>query len=222
MLKRTVISQLTFGGCCLALMFSVLSVSALAQSSSRTVEQPAQNLGFEDLLTRNTAPRISTRPVVMISNGSVIPATGTLLIRDRDSVYAEMHTNGLAPGAVVTFWLAIFNYPSNCATNPCTPADFANPAVQGSVVNGGGKIIGADGAATYGTFRTIGDTTGVGPLGVGLGLLNPFGAEIHLVTRQHGAAILSDPAALAQQLSSFNGGCPPNTCTNVQASPHLP
>jgi hypothetical protein len=221
MLKRTVISQLTFGGCCLALMVSMLSASALAQSS-RTTEQPEQNLGFEDLFSRNTAPRISTRPVAMISDGSVIPATGTLLIRNRDSVYAEMHTHGLTPGTVVTFWLGIFNYPINCATSPCTPADFANPAVQGSVVNGGGKIIGADGTATYGTFRAIGDTTGVGPLGVGLGLLNPFGAEIHLVTRQHGAAILNDPAALAQQLSQFNGGCPPNTCSNVQASPHQP
>jgi hypothetical protein len=145
-----------------------------------------------------------------------------MLVRTRDNVFATMHTSGLTPGTAVTFWFAFFNNPENCATRPCTAADFANPAVQGSVANAGGKIIGADGAATFGAFRTVGDTTGVFPgLGVGLGLLNPLRAEIHLVTRTHGPA-LNDPVVLGQQLSTFNGGCPPNTCANIQASIHQP
>jgi hypothetical protein len=120
-------------------------------------------------------------------------------------------------------WWVFFNNPHNCATSPCTPADLANPAVQGSVASAGGKIIGADGTATYGAFRATGDTTGVFPgLGTGEGLLAPLRAEIHLVTRSHGPAILSDPVVLGQQLSLFNGGCPPNTCANLQASIHQP
>src|SRR5215471_2346462 len=116
MLKRTAINQLTLGGCCLALVLSMLSTSARCQSNARTIAQPEQNLGLDDIFTRNTEPRISTRPVVLTADGSVIPATGTLLIRNRDNVYAEMHTRGLTPGTVTTFWLAIFNYPINCAT----------------------------------------------------------------------------------------------------------
>jgi hypothetical protein len=52
-------------------------------------------------------------------------------------------------------------------------------------------------------------------------LLNAKRAEIHLVVRSHGPAS-ADPAVLQQQLTTFNGGCPPNTCMNVQAAPHLP
>jgi hypothetical protein len=65
--------------------------------------------------------------------------------------------------------------------------------------------------------------TGVFPgIGTAEGLLNPLRAEIHLVTRSHGSAFLNDPVMLNQQLNLFNGGCPPNTCVNLQASIHRP
>jgi hypothetical protein len=50
---------------------------------------------------------------------------------------------------------------------------------MGSRVNFGGRLIGMDGAATYGAFL-VGDTTTAfdGP-----GLLDPKHAEIHLVVR---------------------------------------
>jgi len=177
-----------------------------------------QDFGFPWWRT-NPDPRISIRPVLLLSDQSVAPRAGTMLVRTRDNVFATIHTAGLAPGTVVTAWFGIFNNPHNCATRPCTPADFSNPAVQGSRVNFGGQIIGADGSATFGAFRTVGDTTGAfdGP-----GLLDPLRAEIHLVTRSHGSAIMNDPEMLKQQLSILNGGCPPNTCANIQASIHQP
>ena len=93
-----------------------------------------------------------------------------------------------------------------------TPADFANPAVNGTLLNTGGRIIGADGAATYGAFRAVGDVTGARPgVGTGNGLVDTKRAEIHIVVRSHGPALLGDPAALAEQLNLFFGGCPPNT-----------
>ena len=50
-----------------------------------------------------------------------------------------------------------------CAAMLCAtiwePADLSNPSVQGSVASAGGKMIGLDGTATYGAFRTTGDTT---------------------------------------------------------------
>jgi hypothetical protein len=168
-------------------------------------------------------PRISFSPVLNFSTLAVLPGTGTLLVRNRDSVFATVHTTGLTPGTAVTLWFAIFNNPQNCAAQPCTPADLANPAVRGSVASAGGKIIGPDGAATFGAFRAVGDTTGVfSGMGTAEGLLDALKAEIHLVARNHGPALLNEPVTLNQQLTLFNGGCPPNACANVQASIHKP
>lgn len=196
---------------------------------------PAQTLVFEpagqEAQAQSTGqwwlpspdPKTSFSPVLNFTDLTVVPATGTMLVRKRDSVFATMNTAGLTPGTAVTMWWVFFNNPQNCATRLCKPADLANPAVQGTVASAGGKIIGADGTAAYGAFRAIGDTTGVFPgLGTGQGLLDPLRAEIHLVTRSHGPALLSDPVLLGQQLSLFNGGCPPNTCVNLQASIHQP
>ncbi len=225
MSKKTIIRRLTLFGCCLALASLVTASLVLGQSASETTtpaEQEAQTQSANQWWRPNPDPRISFRPVLNFSNHTVVPATGTILVRNRDNVYATMHTSGLTPGTVVTFWWAFFNNPHNCATRPCTPADLSNSSVQGSVANGGGKIIGADGTATYGAFRTVGDTTGVFPsIGTAQGLLDPLRAEIHLVTRTHGPAI-NDATMLGQQLSLFNGGCPPNTCANLQASIHQP
>jgi len=218
MTKKTIISRIALFGCCLALAVWMTPASISGQSPKET-EQPAaaQDFGFP-WWRPNPEPRITTRPVMVISDGSVVRG-GTILVRTRDNVFATIHTSGLPAGAAITAWFGIFNNPENCATRPCTAADFSNPAVQGSRVNIGGQIIGADGAATFGAFRTVGDTTGAfdGP-----GLLNPLRAEIHLVTRTHGPATLGDPVMLGQQFSMMFGGCPPNTCVNLQASIHQP
>ena len=222
MTKKTIISRLTLLGCCLGLAVWMTPAFTRGQSQIETEQAAAdQNLGNQ-WWRPNPDPRISIRPVLNFSDHSVVPATGTTLVRTRDNVFATMHTSGLTPGTAVTFWWAFFNNPHNCATRPCTPADLSNPAVAGSVANGGGKIIGIDGTATYGAFRRVGDTTGVFPgLGTAQGLLDPLRAEIHLVTRTHGPA-LNDATMLGQQLSLFNGGCPPNACANLQASIHQP
>jgi hypothetical protein len=165
----------------------------------------------------NSSEKISIRPVRVMATGLIQPAAGSQLTRDRDAIFAILNTKGLNPGWVYTAWFGIFNNPSECATRPCSAADFMNPAVQGSRVNFGGRIIGPDGAATYGAFLGVGDTTSAfdGP-----GLLDPKHAEIHLVVRSHGPALMG--AMLTEQLSLFNGGCPPNMCMNVQSSVHAP
>ncbi|MCI0421262.1 MAG: hypothetical protein L0312_18890 [Acidobacteria bacterium] len=228
-MKKHVLSRLTLVVCFLSIVTMLVTWMPAQPATGQEGQQEGQEaLAQSDLELRSLksllrGPNISIRPVIAVSNGSVVPGTGTILVRTRDDVFATMHTSGLTSGTAVTFWWGFFNNPRHCATRPCTAADFANPAVQGSVVNAGGKIIGADGTATFGAFRDVGDTTGVAPgIGVGLGLLNPLRAEIHLVTRTHGPAMLDDQQVLSQQLSMFNGGCPPNTCANQQASIHQP
>ncbi len=167
--------------------------------------------------------RVSVQPIMtMGANAQVVPGGG-LLVRTKDGVFATIHATGLTEGVAYTAWFGIFQNPEFCATDPCTAADATNPDVETSILNIGGRVVGADGAATFGGFRAVGDATSSGgPPGTpNMGLSEPFKAEIHLAVRNHGAAS-GDPAVLQAQLSMFNGGCPPNTCRNVQVSIHQP
>lgn len=200
-MKKINFNRLAILGCCIAL----LMLASVTNSLSQTKDSPI----------------ISILPVQVISNQSVVPTSGSMLARKSDGVFMTLNSSGLVPGTVATAWFAIFNNPQFCANTPCGPADMNNPMVQGSTVNGGGRIVGNDGTASFSGFRAVGDTTGIfsGP-----GLLNPLTAEIHLVTRTHGTAfsLQFHPDLLAQQLTMFNGGCPPNPCASIYISRHLP
>jgi hypothetical protein len=167
----------------------------------------------------NRKTQITAQPLLAFSDGSVLPSGGTILVRTDKGVYMSIHAFGLTPGNAVSAWFVFFNEPKKCKTSPCTPADLSNPDVQPSLVNATGRIVGPDGTADFGAFRAIGDTTGAvsGP-----GLLDPKKAEIHLAVRSHGPAILDNLQTLKEQLSIFNGGCPPNTCATLQISIHQP
>lgn len=170
-------------------------------------------------------PRATTEPFVVAGTGTVVPQSGSMLVRTNDSIFATLHSSGLVEGTVVTGWFGIFNRPQHCATRPCTAADLANALVRGSVLNFAGRVIGRDGSISIGAFRAVGDMTGAAPSPPNPvpnpGLLRPLSAEIHLVLRTHGEASM-DPVVLREQLTTFNGGCPPNMCANVQASIHRP
>ena len=51
---------------------------------------------------------------------------------------------------------------------------------------------------------------------IGTGLLDVFGAQIHLAVRHHRPKLPGNA-----QLSTFNGGCPPNACATVQVAQFL-
>jgi hypothetical protein len=168
----------------------------------------------------NSGEKISASPFVTLMTGTVVPAAGSQLIREKDAVSMTANTRGLTNGNIYTAWWAIFNNPENCFTRPCTPADInSNPAVQGALLFAGARIVGPDGAASYGAYLAVGDTAF---LHTGPGLLDPKHAEIHIAIRSHGLASALDAMQLAAALTSFNGGCPPNTCMTVQASVHAP
>jgi len=210
MTKHRFTLLMTISTCVAALAASI----ALTSAASATGKAPSVAMPGA---AENSSEKISIRPVQVIATGLIQPAAGSQLTRDRHAIFGLLSTKGLNPGWVYTAWFGIFNNPSACATRPCSAIDFMNPAVQGSRVNFGGRIIGADGAAIYGAFLEVGDTTGAfdGP-----GLLEPRHAEIHLVVRSHGPALMG--AMLTEQLMLFNGGCPPNMCVNVQVSVHAP
>ena len=192
-----------FTGFCAAIAAMFLAMNVLGQSGE------------------SGNPKVSSRSVIIMATGVKVPSAGSSLSRNSEGVYFTFNTTGLTPGNVYTIWMAVFNNPKACATNPCSPADFPNLDVDASLLNTGGKIIGADGTAVYGAYREVGDVTGARPMtGTGNGIVDPLRAEIHLVVRSHGPAFLNDPVLLAAQQTMFNGGCPPNTCMNVQTSIH--
>jgi hypothetical protein len=174
-------------------------------------------------LTAQSAADRDTKPVFWIG-GSIIPGSSSLLIRNDGGVTAAFHTSGLTAGNAYTMWFVVFNNRSACL-GPAPPqapgakcgfGDLGRAGVNSSIMYAAGHVVGDGDADNLAGRRGVGDTDGViaGP-----GLLNPRGAEIHLVVRNHGPAI---PGLIKEQISSFNGGCPPNSCTNVQASVHPP
>jgi hypothetical protein len=71
-----------------------------------------------------------------------------------------------------------------------------------------------------GRAALAGSITKNSPMGVlfGPGLVDPAGAEIHFIVRSHGNVL---PGLLAAQISSVNGGCPPNQCEDLQFAQHF-
>lgn len=129
------------------------------------------------------------------------------------------NTRGLTNGNVYTAWWAIFNNPENCFTRPCTPAYQQQPGGSGLAPTRGSAHCRAGWRGQLRAYLAVGD---MGFLHTGPGLLDPKHAEIHIAIRSHGPASALDATQLAAALTSFNGGCPPNTCLTVQASVHAP
>ena len=168
--------------------------------------------------------------------GSIDPATGAIrLNRARNELRASVLVTDLNSNSAFTIWAVIFNNPEACTTNPAGPVRCGmpdlvavpNPA-RASAFNVGAFVTGAvvgtanvsiqirSGAPPDGAFVLFGEG-GLNDNGVRPGLHegNGFGAEVHLIIRTHGTII---PSAITAQLSMLNGGCPPNTCANVDSA----
>lgn len=145
---------------------------------------------------------LSFEAVTAIDDGS---RTGTsVLQRGERGIRAVVWTSGLTRGDAYTVWAVVFNNPSAC-DGPCDAADLADPDTESASTLFTGKVA-RGGHAVF-----------VDRLRVGDALTDPANAEIHLIVRTHGPAI---PELLDEQLSTLNGGCPPNECANVQMSIH--
>ncbi len=128
---------------------------------------------------------------------------------------------GVIPvGDVITLWGVIFNNPSECTAgapgvSACDPPDLGESAAEPSLVWLGSGI--ASGRSTrYTGHIMVGDASGdiLEEFGLpsGPGLLNPAGAEIHVVVRTHGQPITGQ---LQSQRKTFAGGCEVNACDDL-------
>ncbi len=142
--------------------------------------------------------------VTSLDDGS---STGISTLRRTDhGVRAVIRTSDLERRHAYTVWAVIFNHPEHC-DGACDGPDLSNPDVDGASVRLTGRVAPAPRA----TFA--------GGLQAGDALTEPRGAEIHLIVRTHGPVIRG---LRHEQITTLNGGCPPNTCANVQLAVHTP
>ena len=148
-------------------------------------------------------------------------ATSTL-VRNDNGVGMTIHTVGLPADTADTVWWVIFNNPGACSHGTfglrCGLGDLGVSAVKASVQFATGHLIGSDGVGDYGAYLREGDASDCASAALPCnGLFDARTADVHIVVRTHGAPIAG---SIPDQIHSFNGGCPPNSCKNIQAAPH--
>ncbi|MEM8986152.1 MAG: hypothetical protein AAGC95_05460 [Pseudomonadota bacterium] len=167
---------------------------------------------------------VSVSKIFTLEQSGEAPTSGASTITRTDAgVGFEYVASDLKPNAPYTMWYVVFNRPRKCIMPfECGIDDLNDPRVRPGVFWAGGRVSDEYGQAMFAGEINYGEL----PKGEDQipfpGLESPIkrGAEIHLVVRAHGPA-LDDPAALKEQLTQFNGGCPPNDgCIDVQASVH--
>ena len=123
------------------------------------------------------------------------------LMRTADGIRGSIMANTTSDGDPYTLWIVVFNNPEACGDDGCNGADLGNAEVGGSVFNGGGAIVGSNGA-----LKRNGKPAGGGAVNInfeipahalpdGLFILagdpnglyegNGFDAEVHLVLDKH-------------------------------------
>ena len=144
------------------------------------------------------------------NNLPIEDATATLERREDD---VEFSLNTTLDSGAYTVWWVIFNNPEFCVDG-CGVDDLGILEVNASAFWATGAVVEDD---NVGIFNAqLGENqlpTGDDRVLFGDGLTDSFEAEIHLIARTHGDVL---PGQVEQQITTFNGGCPPNECRNVQ------
>src|SRR5258706_4076796 len=174
-------------GLLLMLLMLVLTVSVSAKSDMPKVQ--------------HTTAAVSTHP----SQGDVRVIEGAhadLYVTD-DGIMFDFQTAELEEGHVYTAWVAIVNNPENCASTPCAGPDLVTNTnnTNTEITYGDGILIGADKRMEFTGFLPVGD---VPEPWYGVGITNPFGAQIFVVINDHGPLV---PELATSMLNSYRGGC---------------
>jgi hypothetical protein len=164
---------------------------------------------------------IGTSPVFSIGPGHTfidfVPGATSTLVRTSNGISVSLQTSGMPAGHAVTVWALIFNNPSACGAGGCDESrgDLGVPAVQGSLQRVTGHVVGTE--SSFAGHLGIGEAsqTAFGP-----GLLDPCGAQINLIVREHGVAASGE--LLLQQFHNPSPRFCNVACSDIQKSVHLP
>ncbi len=164
-------------------------------------------------LTAVAGHTYQTANMISLHSEELVKGAATLT-RSENSATARIYTSQLHQNAAYSIWWIVWNDPSNCVDGVCGDQDEDFGVAGNSVFYAGGFVTGADGTANV-SVTVVADDLAAGIdvlLGNGLDEENGFGAEMHLVLRTHGSIQVG---MVDLQIGSFNGGCPPNTCTDT-------
>jgi len=173
----------------------------------------------------------SLEAVNVFGTEDAIDEAFSVLVRNGDEVAMMLHTSDLTPGEALTVWWVIFNNPTACSDGICNSDDLPQnggaPDVEAAMLYADGHVVDEDGKAHFTSRLSAGDASNAYTFETD-GLTDVENAEIHLVVRTHGPALLDDAELLEAQLGTLNGGCEngsetsglpgPNTCANIQSS----
>jgi hypothetical protein len=159
-------------------------------------------------------------PVVWFT-ASAPPVGGawSSLVTNASGASMTLHTNSLDAGHAVTIWWIIFNNVGACRSGienggglRCGESDLFRTGVDASVLYATGHVVGNNGVGNFSAHLNTGDASGAlfGP-----GLVNPLGADIHLIVHDHGPV---DQSLMPAQIHSFDVCNGP--CFDPQASAH--
>lgn len=187
-------------------------------------------------VSANAGGAMQTSAMHDFADASEISNTDAALARMGGGLHVTVNTVGLMAGHAVTAWFVVFNNPENCSDGECGENDIFNfdsagdfvlnadgsppmnmagiGAANISVHRADGLIIDVDGSAQFMGSLVVGD---VSEVVFGGGLVDAHVAEVHIVLRDHGAAI---PSSNNEMTNSLNGGCsgtwPNEPCTDLQ------
>jgi hypothetical protein len=144
-----------------------------------------------------------------------VPGASSTLVRTPNGISITLQTSALPAGHAVTMWALIFNDPSACGVGGCHEmnGDLNVAAVHGSVYRVTGHVVG-----DHGSFAGLVPVDDAANAVRGPGLLDPFGAEIHLIVRDHGIAGTGD--LLQEQFNNISPAFCNVACADVQESIH--
>jgi hypothetical protein len=155
-------------------------------------------------------------------------AGASTLVREADRVDGTLRLEGLTPLRATTVWWVVFDRPAGCVA-ACDAGDLfddtgalaPNPEARISLIWGAGQLP-ASSSVAFNLHLDRGRDNGA--VVFGPGLLDPAGAEIHLLVRTHGPALGGDTRGetLEAQLTSYEGGCATNRCRNTHLAIHRP
>jgi hypothetical protein len=180
----------TFGILATALLIGTASTTVPAAETARTAYQTANLVDFT----------------------TGVPVLGAAtLIRAENDLRARIAAGALDPNAAYTIWWVVWNDPRRC-NGACGGDDIGIPG--NSVFYAAGFLTGTDGTAN------VSAELSAGRLPNGLDVLVPGGlqpgrglrAEVHMVIRSHGPALVG---SVASQIGQFDAACV--VCVDQQA-----
>jgi hypothetical protein len=195
----------------LGLIFGAAASPALAgeQAVPSTAAEKATLAEKLQYVMSYQQTRLQTANVFDTAGGPGVRRGAAWLVRSKNGIRGRIMTGVATGGDPYTLWISVYNNPTACATSPCSPADFANPAVDASVFNGSGAISADSGLGSGVVNIDFSTLSGRLPKGLFVLVGNPSGlrrnngyrAEIHLVIHQH-PPIAADSASWIADLTT--------------------